>query len=271
MRGQKYEEAKDVTALVLDDGWVLEQKLDGVRTMVHVLDGVVHFRGPMDEAITFAAAAQWFEALRPALERLPHGAVLDAELLIETGELWAFDLPYLPGWIKPTDELAQRRNILEHLIPLMDSPLVRLVPQAVGTDEKVALLKAVEAAGAEGVVLKRLAAGYQVGQRTRNVLKHKFVKTMDVVITGRDNGGKNAELSLVRDGELVVIGACSMIGKPDLQVGDVAEVAYLYLADPNDPRLYQPRLMRERPDKRPSECEWRQTEGNFTSREVVTL
>jgi hypothetical protein len=106
----------------------------------------------------------------------------------------------------------------------------------------------------------------------RDVLKVKHLKTMDVVITGRDLGGrKNAELSLMRDGELVVIGNCSMIGKPDLAVGDCAEVRFLYLNPGDKATLYQPRLVRARPDKTPAECEWRQTEGCQTSRAVLDV
>jgi ATP-dependent DNA ligase len=252
-----------------DDGWVAEQKLDGVRVMIHSFkDSPAKFGDP---AITFAAAAQWFERLAPCFGGVP--AVIDGELIIETGEFWAYDLPYLPVMdVTPETPFEVRRNVLEQIVDLVAQPFVKLVPQARTTAEKRDLFERVQASGAEGVVFKRTTAKYHIGVRTRDVLKAKFTKTMDVVITGRDKGGKNAELSLMRDGELVVIGACSMIGKPDLQVGECAEVMFLYIADPNDPRLYQPRLLRARPDKTPAGCEWRQVaDVGFTNREVVTL
>lgn len=273
MNGMKYESGPSggLASYLDDNEWVAEQKLDGVRVMAHVTNDRIRFQGVGGSVITFAAAAQHFGHLTRELACVPEGTVLDGELILETGVLWLFDLPYMPNQVKPENGLDDRRFVLEHLVRLIDGEHVKLVPQASTRAMKQLLWERTIAEGAEGVVMKRLAAPYAIGRRTRDVLKFKHTKTIDVVVTARNVGGTNAQLSLVRDGELVVIGACSMIGKPDLQVGDCAEVEFLYIADPAAPSLYQPRLVRARPDKSMAECEWRQVEGCFTSRAVVTI
>jgi hypothetical protein len=51
--------------------------------------------------------------------------------------------------------------------------------------------------------------------------------------------------------ELIPVGACSLIGKPQVSVGDVIEVAYLNWTGS---ALYQPRMTRVRTDKLPEDC-----------------
>lgn len=110
-------------------------------------------------------------------------------------------------------------------------------------------------------------------KRTLEVLKVKITHTVDVVVMERNTGAPgsmNATLGLYRDGELVQVGGCSMIGKPDLQPGDVGEVEFLYVPDPANPSLYQPRLVRARPDKEPTACTWEQLRGKAANRSVIT-
>jgi ATP-dependent DNA ligase len=276
MKGMKYESAKvsDVELYLDDIAWAAEQKLDGVRILAHVREGRVDFLGAGGQAVTFAAAAQWFEQVEADLLSLPAGAVLDGELLIETGDYWLFDLPYLPGLdqpVKPETPHAIRRTVLEKLVPLLKAKHVHLCPQATTTAAKRKLWKRVQADGAEGIVVKRTDAPYVIGRRASVVLKIKVTKTIDVFVTELGvNGAENAELALMRDGEPVVVGKCSMIGKPKVKVGDAIEVQYLYVNNPANPRLYQPRMMRKRPDKTAAECGWDQLPPE-TNRHVVGM
>ena len=102
MKGMTYEEldTRDEHHLKVlgDEGWVAEQKMDGVRVMAHVEVDGVRFLGSGETPITFAAAAQWFPRLEEQLldGGAPAGTVIDGELIISTGVFWAFDLPYLP-------------------------------------------------------------------------------------------------------------------------------------------------------------------------------
>jgi ATP-dependent DNA ligase len=272
MKGMSYESIDPAAAgsYLADDRWVAQQKLDGVRIMVHVDHDDIRCLGTNDRPITFAAAALWFGQLYRDLHSLPAGTVLDGELILETGEYWIFDLPYMPGFAKPDMPQADRRQVLEHLAALIDTPWVHVVPEAKGEAAKRALLQATLDGNAEGIVLKDSTAPYAIGRRTRSVLKVKHTKTIDCVVVERNAGGTtSATLALAKDGRLQVVGACSMIGKPDLKPGECCEVKFLYVTESHT--LYQPRLMRARPDKLAGDCQWRQIEDLVTSRRVVTV
>ncbi len=259
----KYSDSTTATAasLLTDNGWVAEQKLDGTRSLVTVrADGAIRFYGHGGRTLAHSAATQHFDALRTFLA--PLAALLtgdgtltvDGEIITGTGELHLFDLAHLTGFVDPVMAFRVRRAALEQIAPLLGKD-VHVVGQARGTDSKRDLLAAVEAAGGEGVMLKDLDAPYEPGVRTTRALKVKFVKTADVIVTARNVGPEgtlNAHLA-VSDGAggLVPVGGCSMIGKPDAQVGDVIEVAFLYWTGE---RLYQPRMVRTRPDKAASDC-----------------
>lgn len=130
---------------------------------------------------------------------------------------------------------------------------MRLLPVARTVDEKQRLLAHVRDEGGEGIVLKDRAAPYEPGVRSKRNLKVKFRKTVDCIVTARNEGRQsNAHLAVYEDGALRPIGKCSMIGKPDAQVGDVVEVAYLYATE--SLTLYQPSLARLRPDKDAVDC-----------------
>jgi ATP-dependent DNA ligase len=269
MKGMKYDSAEleDAERYITDSAWVMQQKLDGVRLMAHRVSGGVDYNGAGGGPVTFAAAAQWFEAIHPTLMRLPVGTVLDGELMIETGDYWVFDLPVLPKMVGTGTIQRRRREVLEHLIGLLGDNKIQVVPEARTLDEKGKLLGRCYAAGAEGVVAKRHDAIYVEG-RTNVVMKLKFVKTVDCVVLDRNTGGvENAELGMYRDGTLVQVGACSMLGKPDAKVGQVIEVMCLYATAGN--WLYQPRMLRIREDKTSFECEFQQVLDIVTSREVI--
>jgi ATP-dependent DNA ligase len=273
-------EIEDFSRFAKDDRWVAEQKLDGDRCIITIRKsgGLVDvgFHGRNGEVLKHSAAEQHFETLAEELTdiwTIAHDVILDGELMPATGEYWAFDLLELNGTSCMRRPFSERRQLLEAILNGFDRlekdgrithlrRRVHLLPQSVGGAAKLALFAAVDAAGAEGLMVKRLDGTYHEGKRTADGLKVKFVKTADVIVTGRnvgDSGGakggskENAELAVFdAEGRLVPIGRCSMIGKIDAQVGDVIEVKFLYLGAGN--RVYQPRLMRLRPDKSPNEC-----------------
>jgi ATP-dependent DNA ligase len=153
------------------------------------------------------------------------------------------------------------------LVKALDNPLIKITPQARTSVEKRQLWESVSDGRHEGIVLKRRDAPYCEG-RTKNVLKVKHVKTIDCVVMELGRGGaNNAVLGLFRNGGLVEVGQCSMIGKPACVVGEVVEIHCLYATSSH--RLYQPRLVRLRPDRTAESCEWRQVEGIVTNRAVV--
>lgn len=250
---------------ISDPSWAIEQKMDGTRALVKITDQGITFLTHGGRALKHTAATQWFDSLRKSLAAVQRlvkpgeRCFLDGEILCETGELYIFDAPEinLGGKIVcvPGHTLQLRRKIMDMLFgcPLLGGrPNIRLAYQARSREEKEMLVRSVMDAGAEGVMVKRLDSSYEQGKRVLHSLKVKVTRTADVVVTKRNTGGAcNAILAVTGDdGELVNVGACTMIGKPDAQPGDVIEVEYLYKIE----ALYQPRMVRIRDDKRPEEC-----------------
>ena len=242
------------------EDWVLEQKLDGHRVML-VTGETTKFltRGGMPYTKGIPAGLHD--------HGLNDGLVLDGELV--DGVLWVFDLLTVDGKL---DGMAQyvRRATLETVMLDVRTDRIRLVPQARTREEKRALFETARERGYEGVVAKRRLAGYTHGQRTDAWHKVKFVETVDVVVlTVGEDGKDSATLGVFDDGLLLEVGRCSLIGKETVRPGDVIEVKYLYAADPDEPRLTQPTMLRRRDDKRPDECLLSQIK--FTDKTVMEV
>lgn len=153
-----------------------------------------------------------------------------------------------------------RREALSVLARTLASPVVIEARSARSEDEKRAILRAVEASNGEGVMVKDLDAAYHPGKRVKHSVKVKFVKTADVVVTassrGRNAAGRETGAFTIaitdETGALVEVGSTSAIGKAHVEVGDVIEVAYLYMGAGG--RLVQPRMMQRRDDKTAADC-----------------
>jgi bifunctional non-homologous end joining protein LigD len=255
----------ELARLIADTRHVAQQKLDGVRILVHVLpDGIVATnRSGEVTALDPAVCA--------ALAALPAGSVVDGEHV--RGEAYhLFDALQIGDEDLRRCGYLERYGWLEDL--LLDEPL-RLVATARTPAQKRALLERLRAEGAEGIVLKRGDAPYSPGRPASGgtQLKYKFIKSADVVITA--NAG-NAYQMEVYDG-----GRASAVGKvfsgttsesrhaldERLAAGEtpVAEVRYLYATD--DDQLYQPVFVQIRDDKPPEECTLAQLKR--TSRRTV--
>lgn len=271
IHGQRYESADvtDVGWFCLDPAWVLEQKLDGIRCIVAIdAAGRCSFLGHTGAPLR--SGTKHFAGIARRLTGLT-SITLDGELLAN-GTLWVFDILVAVGTDVRDLPFATRRQMLETIAPAFGTGgFVELVPQAVTPDAKARLWERVIALGAEGVVAKRLAGRYAAtGKRTRDVLKIKVTRTIDCVVTGLGRKGHNAAtLGLYRDGVLTEVGACSLNGKPTVAIGEVVEVTYLYVVDPAAPSLYQPRMMRTRPDRIAESCDFDQLTGSTVSKAVL--
>lgn len=275
MQGMNYTEISDprrIAALLEDDKIVAEQKMDGVRVLAHFeAPGEVRFTQRGGRPVGFHAAKQHLKRLAQHLLSVEYpplvGYVVDGELMIATGEYRMFDMIW-PDMLH--EEYQSRRHNLASYFGRDDRGVLSIVRMAYGF-EKYKLREAVLNGGGEGFMLKHLESPYEPGKRVTHSVKVKFVKTADAVVTkvtrGRNEAGREiGSINFaVNDGEKAVpMGACSVIGKPEVKEGDVIEVAYLYRGAGG--MLIQPRMMRIRHDKLPIEC----TEDQFPaySREV---
>lgn len=271
----------------LDGKFVIQQKVDGIRAQLVFTADKVYARSSLGEELKSTAALPialpvikhcitW-----PNLDQLD-GIVFDGEIV--DGAWWFFDITVDDRDLNPSDMgYMERLALLTSVFEVWPvHPLMKVLPTAITEDEKVALIDRIRTIGGEGVMVKNRDGKYRPNIRTAESLKAKFVGTADVFILARDIGasvkvgsggaatGKlNASVGVFgTDGDVIELGNCSMIGKPDARVGDVVEIKFLYLGAGN--RLVQPSVIRLRDDKLASECTIDQAELRMMTRKVVT-
>jgi len=223
-----------------DPGWSYEPKWDGFRALAWRGDG---FR--LDSR-SGKPLLRYFPELVPALEALPAGTVVDGELVVVVAGVTSFDdlsqrihpaasriarlAAERPAELVVFDLLAEggddlrplpyreRRRRLEILAGSLPLPW-HLSPST--TDEAVARrwFVELEAAGCDGVVLKRLDDPYLGGRRGMVKIKHR--RTADCVVGGyrihKDGGGVGSILLGLYDdaGLLHFVGHCSGFADAD--------------------------------------------------------
>ncbi len=190
-----------------DEGWAYEIKWDGYRTIVFVADGRVRLQSTSGKDVT----DRWpeFEALADAVNTTE--AILDAELVVfdddgrprfelvqQSGRgsdrqavLHVFDVLSIGG----TDTIGlpylDRRRLLEELV----EPGPNWLVPAHRIGDGAALLEATAAQHLEGVIAKRVDSTYRPGTRSKDWIKVKNRRRVDVVIGGYTAGSGNRESS----------------------------------------------------------------------------
>lgn len=152
----------------------------------------------------------------------------------------------------------------------IDSASVALVATATGEEAKRDMLQAAKDKRKEGVIFRDAHAAYRSG-RTDVLRKHKFVKEIDAYVIEVAKGGKENAVLAVRDadGKEIVVGQVSTIGKGSIAVGQLLEVQFLYITSAAKPVLFQPTILRVRPDKTAAECSTEQLRDAVTDKTVA--
>lgn len=240
-----------------DDKFNCQQKLDGQRVLVEIVDGkVVPFNRNGDPRPA-GLPVPIKECLQQSLQG--HWA-LDGEMIGDT--YWVFDLLRALEVVSPSTPCAHRLHVLEEFFTVWQPPpCIQVVPRACTAEDKKALAKKVYESGGEGLILRDATRPYHEGRRTSDILKAKFVKTVDAIVLEKGCDGKdNLVLGVYRDesafaaGEKPIeIAHCTALSGDGakVQIGDVVEVTYLTWSGT---RLVQPTRPVFRTDKRPNEC-----------------
>lgn len=285
-----------VLRYINDPRWIMQQKFDGTRVMVSWNNetGQFHWSNDGEKNLTHAAAKLKVPALEEILAQTmikigsrTGNLSLDGELLIRTGEFIVWDILTegtldLP-WVSRHESLTKFFLILAE--DAMGQRLVKPSPTAETVEQKLAMWERVNKMNVEGAVSKERTSPYVPGIRSKQWVKHKLVKTADLVV-GDVRRVFKPNSKVVKEGSAqlkVYTGAghyqslvsASLIGKDlTIETGDVVEVAYLY-REPGG-GLVQPRIIRKRwdaktgeGDKYPSDCTYDQFPEY--SRDVVDL
>jgi ATP-dependent DNA ligase len=243
----------ELPRLVSTEEWSFSQKIDGQRRMVAVKDGRARaFRRSGAEG-SLPRQVQRDLAILTGGEWL-----IDGELAGDV--LWVFDLIRAPGdRMSEHTSYGERRSGLQGIAAHITTNAVRVLPACRSSQAKQTLVDAVRSGGGEGVVARHVDGTYEFDTRSRWMVKVKFFREVDVVVTRlRVEEKENFAIGLMRNGELIEIGTCSTLfrGLPALAVGQVVTVRYLYANDRG--HLQHPTRPRLRDDKGPEDCTFEQ-------------
>lgn len=250
------------------DGWVAQQKLDGERVIIEVIDGTLTAYNRQGMAKVKNIGEQM---LAPFRDLTKGRWVFDGEVVGKT--LWLFDMPAAGEFHdEQTSFMDRYTNLLVTLKSMGaigdDIGLVRL---ATGEEAKRELYQEVMDANGEGIIFRDRASFYQPGKRCGALQKYKMVNEADCLVTESHPTKESVTLSVFNDaGDLIEVGQASTIGKsPTPNVGDVWEVRFLYVTSADNPRMVQPRLTRIRDDKSANECHLIQFKTCVTDKSVL--
>jgi len=241
----------DLSGLIQNDDWAAEQKFDGQRFMVQVMD----------------REARAFNRKGDELNMPNHlGAIFDYKGFLGT---WVFDGELVDDCYNVFDMLAlQSLDLTQKPWKLRKAALeavtksewehrgfIRCVPSADTTFKKEELLVAVTNQNLEGIVFKHKESKYRSG-KSNLWAKYKITDTCDAIVTELCRKGKDqaVTVSLYHEGQLIEVSGVKipldMVGKIKLDM--ILEIRYLYSTANN--KLYQPAFLGIREDKIATEC-----------------
>lgn len=233
-------------SLLTDDRWCMQEKIDGVRQLIIRSNknvSAANRKGlQVPVADTIAAAV---------LSLVPHGNtdfVLDGEAI---GDVYVpFDILRWEHDLRMT-VANTRLGLLSILLRDQIPDSLRKIRTAYTSTEKLALYEELKAKGAEGVIFKRLDAGYVPGRPASGgvVLKFKFCSMTTCIVIGV-NAKRSVRLALGQLGGSGNVPVGNATIPPNHSVpkpGEIVEVQYLY-AYPGG-SLYQPVFLGVRTDK----------------------
>jgi DNA ligase-1 len=209
----------DIARTMPTDGFLVEDKFDGIRAQAHTAQGrVALYSRTMDEV------THRFPELVAPLQTLKSDAILDGEIVPARDELIlpfaelqkrlgrktvgddllagvpvvfiVYDVLYAAGRVLVDEALDERRRVMSELIPragtLRLSEAKRMTDVTALDDEFVAA----RGRGNEGLMIKDPRSFYKPGRRGREWLKLKrAIATLDVVVTAVEVGhGKRRNL-----------------------------------------------------------------------------
>lgn len=249
-------------ASAIPHGWVIEQKLDGVRLMVvQTASGLRTYGGRNGNEHTGSAPE-----VEKALAWLPVGTVLDGELCrgegknsyrpdgmqVEPLRYVVFDCPEICGVDNRPVPWRARRKLVEELVRQTDGPV-----DVTAATYDLAAHDRWLAEGFEGSVAKNPDGRY-VDKRSRDWLKIKPQATAEAVVVGHVMGKGKSNQHLVGALEVLMertlapttVGYGCDVAEAMAMKGQVIELAHHGIS-PKSGKPRHPSFRRVRPDRTP--------------------
>lgn len=231
-----------------DDHWATQQKIDGIRILYQVEDGVVKAinRTGIEVATKPLIAKEVLE--------LAQGdkIILDGEVVGDN--YYIFDLLELNEDLKPLS-YQERLGRLMMLTRNWDTKSCAVIDTAFRVAEKKKMLEKLLSSNAEGIVLKNLKAEYKPGRPNSlgDQLKCKFVQTASAMVIGI-NEKRSVIMGMIKDNSIKPVGSVKIPQNMEIpKIGNAIEVRYLYAFKATD-ALFQPIYLGVRNDINTSEC-----------------
>lgn len=233
---------EDVEKYLTDDNWCAQEKYDGRRRMI-IRTGsttVATNRKGQTVAINMAIISE-------SVSLLPNG-ILDGEDMgdyIMLFDLLQVGVPYKTRYLE-----------LQRLFKGFINDKLKLVTTAWTTGEKRALLEKLRKENAEGIVFKRVDAGYVPGRPNSggDQLKYKFCATATCWVNGVNPTKRSVSLNVNdHEGQAICVGNVTVYPNQEVpKAGSIVEVRYLYYFQGGS--LFQPVLLGPRDDMDISDC-----------------
>jgi len=241
---------EEAEALVKDDRYILQTKLDGHRRQIEKTKAS-NFVGYNKKGETVALPAELVESLKAiALDSF----FIDGEIIGD--KYYAFDIFFADGTNIKTMPYEKRWLLLDEKAPEFT------VDTWLSTTQKQAALALLLKKRAEGVCFKCKDAPYRAGRNGQHK-KFKFLKSASCKVIGMGHKGHNsATLALLDEGKWREVGRVSLNGKDSrIRIGSILEITFLYVGAGG--RLFQPRVKEMRTDIAESECVFSQLKKAF--------
>lgn len=242
--------AADPQKYIDSDLWSMEQKFDGKRLRLTIMNNEVHGWSRKGESMHVPSAIVEECQAAPFTDAW----MFDGELV---GSRYViFDLMQVQGTML-SNTAEERRSFLDKLFAKWHTESITLARNASTTAEKQAMFDECKNNLVEGVMFRRKDGLYVFNKRSTRILKWKFKKTADVFVSELNRKGKDLAIGVSLyddDGKPHEVGGCKIkqwqVGK--LQENDVIEIEYLYATNSN--KVFQPVILGIRDDKDAEEC-----------------
>jgi ATP-dependent DNA ligase len=259
---------------LLDPNWVWQEKHNGDRRLITKQGNSIedfNRKGEPGKGLT--------QRIRQLLQSHPlHKFIIDCEYVMAEDRLYIFDMLIAGDDMIVMSPYGTRLSYLHSNFDGYHAD-IQPIKSATKADEKRAMKEMLEAAFAEGFVVKDLNAPYRPSNQAgtlRYNYRVKFWKTLDAVVIGDSTKVVDGHLRdsvrlglYMPDGTLKDICGATKKSRYNLKSGDVVEVKYLYGTGTWD--IVQIDILHLRDDKSPKQCTIDQIQVNKNFRKEAGL